>query len=401
MLMAATLQNAFADSWAEFSRAGALSRTSETVEIATQHPAGSRPLEYAMRYTTKNLRSGEKTQFAESASCPAVANVVYSMKYIKAPDLAPYGAPGVSNIITVDGVAYSLSAPSSDSMGRMTISSNVGSPLAKWIDDSRKTLAPCWHDAPSEEPTASPSAAETNPAATRTPAALLAAPSAAEMARLYPAGALRRRATGRAVIRCRVSTEGLLSHCEVISATAPEFGAASLQVSQLMRASPAMRDGRPVEGMLTLPVVWTLAGATPASASSRRNDCPNANTTQAEDECLSQVLGEAQAELARYRTAAETRAKASVDFASKYPGSVQPDTSAAFHKAEATWSAYKDAECTATSDNWSGGTIRTAKELSCEIKLTRLHAYTLWDQWLTFPDSTPPLLPEPSLPFGR
>ncbi len=247
-----------------------------------------------------------------------------------------------------------------------------------------------------------PSTAESNPAAGRTPAALTTTPSAAEMARLYPADALRRRTTGRAVIRCQVSPQGLLNACEIMSATTPGFAAATLKLAKSMRARPAMLNGQPIEGVMTLPVVWTLAGATPPPSppSQSRGDCPDATTTQAEDECLSQVLDRANAELARYRAASEAQAKASTQSASP-SGPVQPDTSAALSKAEAAWSAYREAECASIFDNWSGGTIRVAKELDCEIELTRLQTHVLWGQWLTFPDSTPPVLPEPFLPTGR
>ena len=48
-------------------------------------------------------------------------------------------------------------------------------------------------------------------------------------------------------------------------------------------------------------------------------------------------------------------------------------------------------------DFWRGGTIRVGMELDCRIRLTRLRTFALWRDWLTFADSTPPLLPRPDL----
>ena len=56
---------------------------------------------------------------------------------------------------------------------------------------------------------------------------------------------------------------------------------------------------------------------------------------------------------------------------------------------------YRDAECGAVYDYWSGGTIRGTEQLACQIDLTRRHTHTIWRLWLTYMDSTPPLLPEP------
>ncbi|WP_375509253.1 hypothetical protein, partial [uncultured Caballeronia sp.] len=60
------------------------------------------------------------------------------MADIKMPSPAPYGVLGSSDIITSDGTDYSLTAPSSDNMGNITVTSNEGSPLAAWIDSSLK-----------------------------------------------------------------------------------------------------------------------------------------------------------------------------------------------------------------------------------------------------------------------
>jgi periplasmic protein TonB len=93
-----------------------------------------------------------------------------------------------------------------------------------------------------------------------TRAALTQLPSSRQMASFYPPDALRQRRTGRAVIRCVVDRSGLLSDCQVVSASEPAFGFATLRISGFFRARPATRDGEPVEGRITLPVVWKIGG---------------------------------------------------------------------------------------------------------------------------------------------
>jgi uncharacterized protein YecT (DUF1311 family) len=144
--------------------------------------------------------------------------------------------------------------------------------------------------------------------------------------------------------------------------------------------------------LVALAVASTLAtrGAPPTPA------CPGENTLQI-NACFGERLKQADGELARYAAAARTRLQAAISRAS--PGD---DSSArasrGFDAAEKGWSAYRDAECGAVYENWSTGTIRVAEELSCRIDLTRLHTHTVWLEWLTFMDSTPPVLPEPAVP---
>jgi uncharacterized protein YecT (DUF1311 family) len=68
-----------------------------------------------------------------------------------------------------------------------------------------------------------------------------------------------------------------------------------------------------------------------------------------------------------------------------------------FAKGERSWIAYRDAECGALFDHWSGGTIRVSMALDCDIRLTGLRTYAIWQDWLTYPDSTPPVLPRPNV----
>jgi uncharacterized protein YecT (DUF1311 family) len=118
--------------------------------------------------------------------------------------------------------------------------------------------------------------------------------------------------------------------------------------------------------------------------------CPGDNTIEIND-CMSATLTKAQGDLDRYLAAARTRLKSEA----------KDDTGAAaalvdLDKVQAAWVAYSRADCAAVYDYWSAGTIRDSMELTCEIDLTRRRTHTVWSEWLTYMDSTPPILPEPS-----
>lgn len=132
--------------WAQFSRAGALNHITETVEIATGDRDASNDFPYRLRLI-KQSTEGNEVWMADSENCPVILDVVKSMKNIKMPTFAPYGIPGQSTKSMFDGTGYSLSAPTSDIAGEVTVSSNNRSSIAIWIDASFIQLTPCWRKA--------------------------------------------------------------------------------------------------------------------------------------------------------------------------------------------------------------------------------------------------------------
>jgi uncharacterized protein YecT (DUF1311 family) len=135
-----------------------------------------------------------------------------------------------------------------------------------------------------------------------------------------------------------------------------------------------------------------LAAATSLAAQPAPAHCPGDNTLEI-NACLAGQLEAADTRLGRYVAAARTRVQRDAKESDDAGG---PRTLADFDKGEKLWSAYREAACGAVYDAWSGGTIRGAMELTCELALTRAHTHDVWSEWLTYMDSTPPILPEPA-----
>jgi uncharacterized protein YecT (DUF1311 family) len=114
--------------------------------------------------------------------------------------------------------------------------------------------------------------------------------------------------------------------------------------------------------------------------------CPGASTMQV-NACFDARLKKSDAVLNQYFQVALKRAR-------RESGG---DTAQRFIRAERSWVAYRDSECASVFDYWSGGTIRVTMERDCRIRLNLLRTYAIWSDWLTYPDSTPPLLPRPDV----
>ena len=114
--------------------------------------------------------------------------------------------------------------------------------------------------------------------------------------------------------------------------------------------------------------------------------CPG-DTTPAINACAAAEFDAADAELNRYYRAALDRLRSGKEDA----------TATQLVDAQRAWIRYRDAECDSVYSYWSGGTIRTLMGITCKTRLTRLRTYMIWSHWLTYMDSTPPILPRPSL----
>ena len=130
------------DPWASFSRDG---MASELVEVATLNGGDAGPVHYRLRLTTRRLRGHKReVRWADSIACPAVRAVVLGMDGLAMPAPAPIGGTHEQKVVVLDGADYALTAPSTYTMGKLTITSTDASPLAAWINGAFEQLAPCW-----------------------------------------------------------------------------------------------------------------------------------------------------------------------------------------------------------------------------------------------------------------
>ncbi len=116
------------------------------------------------------------------------------------------------------------------------------------------------------------------------------------------------------------------------------------------------------------------------------------STTPEVNACGAEYAGRADRELARYQAAVRERLAAEA----KDDPSNTKTTLAAFEASQKAWEAFRKAECDAVYDWWSGGTIRGAMYEGCLRSETKARTEQIWRVWLSFEDSTPPLMPKPS-----
>ena len=112
-------------------------------------------------------------------------------------------------------------------------------------------------------------------------------------------------------------------------------------------------------------------------------DCENAMDTYAMNVCAGRELESADAKLAQYISAAKEK------YSSKM-GVVE-----ALDKSQEDWLVYRQSHCDAIYEMWSGGTIRGVMFGGCMLQLTKQRTHSIWSDYLTYMDSTPPMLPEP------
>ena len=123
-------------------------------------------------------------------------------------------------------------------------------------------------------------------------------------------------------------------------------------------------------------------------------DCSQAMTTVEINECVGRDLDLEQQRMGDYLDATVNRLTEeameggeSLDQADAVIAEVR--------EGQTLWQAYADKACDAVYTRWQAGTIRVVMALECHIELTRQRTHHLWSEYLSFPDSTEPLRPEP------
>lgn len=141
---------------------------------------------------------------------------------------------------------------------------------------------------------------------------------------------------------------------------------------------------------------WLMAAATILIGQEIDNlpaDCGQATTTLEINACGALDLQREQARMEVYLRRAEERARAADEATRAYGG---PSAQRGYLDAsQAAWRAYAEIVCDGVHDAWKDGTIRTVMYLGCMTEMTRERTHVIWRDHLTYPDSTPPVLPEP------
>ena len=114
-------------------------------------------------------------------------------------------------------------------------------------------------------------------------------------------------------------------------------------------------------------------------------DCENAMTTIEINQCAKLELESAQDTLNQYYQASLERYQEDKELVS------------AIETSQADWQTYLESQCGAVFTQWRDGSIRGVVTLSCKTTLTKQRTHQLWQYFLTYMDSTPPILPEPEL----
>lgn len=134
--------------WAHFSRAPALEGTSETVDVAIiAMPPRSSVAVYAMRITRRRLQQPDTIGWADSRNCPAMLPGLKAMRTLAVPHPTVPGMEQRPGISMLDGIGYRLWTQArfdGGGEGRLDFDSNIGTPLAAWVDKSLGALARCW-----------------------------------------------------------------------------------------------------------------------------------------------------------------------------------------------------------------------------------------------------------------
>lgn len=127
-----------------------------------------------------------------------------------------------------------------------------------------------------------------------------------------------------------------------------------------------------------------LLACFPVSLPAEEPDCEKAMTTLDINYCAGLEQEAAEQEMQRYLEKSLER------------HSDDTELVAAIKQAQEAWQAYANAHCDSIYTMWREGTIRGVLSISCKTKLIRKRTHELWSDFLTYMDSTEPVLPEPA-----
>ena len=109
--------------------------------------------------------------------------------------------------------------------------------------------------------------------------------------------------------------------------------------------------------------------------------------------CAADDLEREQTRMRQYIEVAEGRARRLDEGSLRY--GPQTRRAAWLSESQEAWQAYADARCQGVFEATSGGTMGGLGYAWCLIDLARRRTHDIWSDYLTYSDSTPPILPEP------
>lgn len=126
-----------------------------TLRLFTRYdPEAKRPGFVISGVFEAQLTREPSLRWASSRDCPALRDRMVALSELQAPRPYVGGLDDQPPALTTDGAVYRLWSSASRYGDRgvdayeMRISSNHGTPLAEWTDETLKALGPCWRDAP-------------------------------------------------------------------------------------------------------------------------------------------------------------------------------------------------------------------------------------------------------------
>ncbi|WP_158770130.1 lysozyme inhibitor LprI family protein [Paraglaciecola sp. L1A13] len=119
------------------------------------------------------------------------------------------------------------------------------------------------------------------------------------------------------------------------------------------------------------------------SAADKTLDCDNAMNTLQINQCAFIKLESTEGELTKYLEASFSH------------NADDPELIKSIKVAQKDWQSYMSSHCDSVYTQWRGGSIRGVMAISCKTKLTKQRTHEIWSNFLTYMDSTPPVLPEP------
>ena len=111
--------------------------------------------------------------------------------------------------------------------------------------------------------------------------------------------------------------------------------------------------------------------------------CATAKNTQEEAQCMAAEVTKADKKLEAYLQAAKSRINKI------------PDAKLNLDIAQKTWEQYRAAHCGDVYTFWAEGSVRYRQSAQCQLDLTQSRTHDVWKAYLTYVDSTPPVLPRP------